>query len=73
MSQQVNVRLPKITREQIDVLIESYGLTKTQVIILAVDRFASTLTSQDPEAIKDIRRLKTVARVIPTVDLGQDE
>jgi hypothetical protein len=73
MSQQVNVRLPNITRGQIDALCEEYGLTKTQVIILAVDRFASTLASQDVEAIKDVRRLKTVARIIPTMDLGQDE
>ena len=73
MSQQVNVRLPKLTRDQIDELSETYGLTKTQVVILAVDRLTRALASESEEAQKDLRRLKTVARIVPGLDLGQND
>lgn len=72
MSQQFNARLPRITHEQIDDLCEAYGLTKTQVIILAVDRLGRELSAEDAAARKDVRRLKTVARIAPDLDLGQD-
>ena len=39
--EQFNVRLPGSTLEDIDLISDTYGLTKTQVIILAVDRLAS--------------------------------
>ncbi len=73
MSQQFNVRLPKLAHDQIDDLSETYGLTKTQVIILAVDRLTRALASESEEAHKDIRRLKTVARIAPHIDLGQED
>ena len=73
MSQQVNVRLPKLTRDQIDELSQTHGLTKTQVVILAIDRLSQALDSESQEAHKDLRRLKTVARIAPHLDLGQDE
>ena len=73
MSQQVNVRLPKLTRDQIDELSQTHGLTKTQVVILAIDRLTQALASESQEAHKDLRRLKTVARIAPHLDLGQDE
>jgi len=62
-----------LTHDQITLLADSYGLTKTQVIILAVDRLVRDLDSESPDAEKDLRRLKTVARIVPEIDLGQDE
>ena len=73
MSQQFNVRLPEITHNQIAQISEMHGLTKTQVVILAVDRLTSALTDQNQPAQHDLRRLKTVARIAPYVDLGQDD
>ena len=48
MNEQFNVRLPGYTLEQIDLLCSTYGLTKTQVTILAFDRLTLAL---DPERI----------------------
>ena len=73
MSQQFNIRLPELTHQQITKLSETHGLTKTQVIILAVDRLTNALVDQNTEAQKDLRRLKTVARIVPSIDLGQDD
>jgi hypothetical protein len=73
MSQQFNIRLPEITHSQIAQISEVHGLTKTQVIILAVDRLSTALNDQNPVAQKDIRHLKTTARIVPYVDLGQEE
>jgi hypothetical protein len=72
MSQQFNVRLPEMTHNQIAQISELHGLTKTQVIILAVDRLTSALTAHDQQARHELRRLKTVARIVPDIDLGQD-
>ena len=74
MSKQFNTRLPELTHQQIDTLSQAHGLTKTQVVILAVDRFVRDLESalESEEAEKDVRRLKTVARIAPYLDLGQD-
>lgn len=71
-SSQFNARLPQLTHNQISALSMAYGLTKTQTIILAVDRLARDLKSDSAEAEKDARRLKTVARIVPEFDLGQD-
>ena len=71
-SSQFNTRLPQLTHEQINALVDEHGLTKTQVVILAVDRFSRELNAQSEEAHKDVRRLKTVARIAPHLDLGQD-
>ena len=77
MSKQFNTRLPELTHEQIDALSQAHGLTKTQVVILAVDRFVraldSAIESESQEANRDIRRLKTVARIAPHLDLGQND
>ena len=73
LSSQFNARLPLLTHDQITLLADSYGLTKTQVIILAVDRLVRDLDSESPDAEKDLSRLKTVARIVPEIDLGQDE
>jgi hypothetical protein len=62
---QFNARLPQLTHEQINNLTRDYGLTKTQVIILAVDRLARELKAESGEASKDVHRLKTVTRVAP--------
>lgn len=43
MNEQFNVRLPGYTLEQIDLLCSTYGLTKTQVTILAFDRLTLAL------------------------------
>ena len=73
MPQQVNVRLPQLTRSQIDDLCNTYGLTKTQVIILSVDRLARALGDADNDAYRNLRRLRTVARILPDQDLGQED
>ena len=70
---QFNARLPRLAHDQINALVEKYGLTKTQVVILAVDRFARELSAQAEDAQKDVRMLKTVARIAPHLDLGQDD
>lgn len=72
-SMQFNARLPQLTHSQINALAENHGLTKTQVIIIAVDRLARDLDAGSSEADKDIRRLKTVARIMPHYDLGQED
>lgn len=73
LSSQFNARLPQLTHDQITRLADGYGLTKTQVIILAVDRLARDLDAESAGAEKELRRLKMVARIVPEIDLGQDE
>jgi hypothetical protein len=72
-SRQFNARLPKLAHDQINALALAHGLTKTQVIIIAVDRLARDLHAETAEAKKDVRRLKTVARIAPHLDLGQED
>jgi hypothetical protein len=72
-SSQFNARLPRLTHTQINNMAAVHGLTKTQVIIVAVDRLARDLGAESEEAGKDIRRLKTVARVVPQLDLAQED
>lgn len=72
-SSQFNARLPQLTHAQINALSEVHGLTKTQVIILAVDRLARDLDAGSLEASKDVRLLKTVSRIVPEFDLGQED
>jgi hypothetical protein len=72
-SSQFNARLPQLTHSQINNLSTVHGLTKTQVIIVAVDRLARDLNAESAEANKDVRRLKTVARIAPQFDLGQED
>jgi hypothetical protein len=38
-----------------------------------VDRLTRALASEREEAHKDLRRLKTVARIAPDLDLGQND
>ena len=72
MSKQFNARLPQLCHDQINALVRDYGLTKTQVVILAVDRFARELQAGTEDAQKDVKRLKVVARIAPHLDVGQD-
>jgi hypothetical protein len=72
-SNQFNARLPLLTHAQINNLTEVHGLTKTQVVIIAVDRLARELDAESLSANKDVRMLKTVARIVPQFDLGQEE
>ena len=72
-SSQFNARLPQLTHSQINELSEVHGLTKTQVVILAVDRLIRDLMVDSADASKDIRMLKTVARIVPTFELGQED
>ena len=73
LSRQFNARLPLLTHNQINELAAVHGLTKTQVIILAVDRLTRDLGEALEEANKDVRRLKTVARIAPHINLGQED
>lgn len=43
MTIQLNSRLPQITHDQINDIVNEYGLTKTQVLILAIDRLCRDL------------------------------
>lgn len=43
MTTQFNTRLPQISHDQIDQIATEYGLTKTQIAILAIDRLARDL------------------------------
>jgi hypothetical protein len=72
MSNQFNARLPQLTHDQINELTREYGLTKTQVIILAVDRLSRQVKAETEDAKKDLKRLEVVARIAPHLDLGQD-
>jgi hypothetical protein len=72
-SSQFNARLPLLTHTQINNLSEVHGLTKTQVVIIAVDRLARELDAESLSANRDVRMLKTVARIVPQFDLGQEE
>ena len=72
-SGQFNTRLPSLTHEQISQITRDYGLTKTQVVIMAVDRLSRDLKAESEEVQKDVRMLKTVARIAPQFDLGQEE
>ena len=72
-SSQFNTRLPLLTHDQISQIKNDYGLTKTQVIIIAVDRLARDLKAESAEAQKDVRMLKTVARIAPQFELDQDD
>jgi hypothetical protein len=72
-SSQFNARLPKLTHTQINNMAAIHGLTKTQVVIVAVDRLARDLAAESFEASKDVKRLKTVARIAPQIDLGQED
>ena len=72
-SSQFNARLPQLTHAQINDLAAMHGLTKTQVIIVAVDRLARDLNAELYEASRDVKRLKTVARIAPQFDLGQEQ
>lgn len=40
-TKQVNVRLPAHTIKQLESLAKRFGMTKTQVLILAIDRLAA--------------------------------
>jgi hypothetical protein len=71
-SNQFNARLPQLTHTQINQLSQIHGLTKTQVVIIAVDRLTRDLWHESTDASKDIRMLKTVARIVPEFDLGQE-
>jgi hypothetical protein len=62
-----------LTHTQINNLSEVHGLTKTQVVIIAVDRLARELDAESLSANRDVRMLKTVARIVPQFDLGQEE
>ena len=72
-SSQFNARLPHLTHSQINSISERHGLTKTQVVIVAIDRLARDLEGVSSGADKDVKRLKTVARIVPEFDLGQEE
>ena len=43
MTTQFNTRLPQLTHDQIGDIAREYGLTKTQVVILAIDRLCRDL------------------------------
>lgn len=62
-NEQFNARLPKHTHDQMTEIANEYGLTKTQIVILAIDRlhlqllpnadWMQALTERDETIIKD--------------------
>ena len=48
MRRQFNVRLPHGTLEQISTLVETTGLTQTQVVIVAIDRLMNGARKDKP-------------------------
>ncbi len=58
-TKQFNTRIPQITQEQLDQIIDKYGLTKTQVIIMAIDRLSRDLYPKG-----DNTRAKTEAALL---------
>lgn len=54
MTQQSNFRLPTYTNEQIERLVIETGMTRTQIIILAIDRLNQQLYGYNPEAPQDL-------------------
>ncbi len=46
-TKQFNARIPQITQQQIDKIARLTGMTKTQIIILAIDRLARDLTPDE--------------------------
>ena len=48
---QFNTRFPLLSHEQIFQITKDYGLTKTQVIIMAVDRLARNLSAESAEHV----------------------
>ena len=65
------VQQGRIEFVQLNSLAEFHGLTKTQFIIIAVDRLARDLDTGSMEAGRAIRRPKTVARIMSQDGLGQ--
>jgi hypothetical protein len=57
---QKNFRLPDMTTNQIEFLSQAYGLTETQLIILAVDRFAR---EGGPEEVNNIDHHISIAKL----------
>lgn len=47
MSKQLNARLPEFTHEQLERLAVECDMTKTQVLIIAIDRLARELRVTD--------------------------
>ena len=45
--EQLNVRGPGMTLDQIELIQSTYGLTKTQLVIMAIDRLAQALDPDD--------------------------
>ena len=43
----LNIRLPKRTHEQLEALKAQSGMTKTQLVIMALDRIASEILAKD--------------------------
>ena len=58
-TKQFNARIPALTQEQIDQIADEYELTKTQILILAIDRLSRDLY---PKGDND--RAKTEARLL---------
>ena len=48
-TRQTNVRLPDLTRQQLEAIAESTGLGQTQIIILAISRFYEQLSEITPK------------------------
>ena len=51
-----SARLPELTHRQLEAISEAQGLTKTQIVLLAVDRFARQLQAEDEDATRDARQ-----------------
>ncbi|NLE43714.1 MAG: hypothetical protein GX620_03235 [Chloroflexi bacterium] len=48
MREQLNVRIPTITQDQVEDLCTRLGLTRTQLVIMAIDRMAREMVGWKP-------------------------
>ena len=44
---QLNIRIPPLTIQQIDKIVKATGMTKTQIVLLAIDRLTRELTPDE--------------------------
>lgn len=58
MSKQFNVRIPELTERQLDDLTGGFGLTKTQVVLIAITMLHShTFPDKDwKQSIQELRK-----------------
>ncbi len=71
MTSQLNVRIPESTQEQIEKLVADTGMTQTQIVILAIDRFYQA-RERDKFMSKQLHG-KKVKEMLPIIEQAKKE